>query len=295
MEMFEPTLLYGLSLAILGVSAAVYYGHFSLLYALLAIAGSVLAQMSVNVISDYFDYSSGLDKELARKKSGQLSGGSSLLAEGKIKPKYTLALGLGVFLIAALIGIYLVYVRIQILPILIVAALSILLYAKYVKKVPYMAEPLCTLNYMLISLGNFIVVAGIFAVSYGLIFSFIPAGILLGGNALFVNEVPDRAIDKKYGVKHSAVMLETSKNIGLYYLAFQSVAYIIIIVGVVIRALPLLSIFTLLTLPSTFYVLGGLYKANSKKYGAYLKMHTLSSFVFALILSLSYLLPVMIK
>lgn len=285
-------MLYGLALAILGVSASVYYGHFSLVYASLAMVGSVLAQMSVNVISDYFDYSSGLDKELANKKYGQLSGGSSLLAEGRIDPRHTLAMGLGIFSIAALIGIYLVYVRIQILPILIIAALSILFYAKYVKKIPYLSEPLCAINYILISLGNFVVVSGISAISYGLIFSFIPAGILLGGDALFVNEVPDRAIDKKYGVKHSAVMLGTSKNIGLYYLAFQSIAYIMIVVGIVIRALPIFSVFCLLTLPTTFYVFRGLYSADSKKYGAYLKMHTLSSFVFALILSLSYLLSV---
>ncbi len=290
--MFEPTLLYGFSLAIIGVSASVYYGHFSALYALLVILGSVLAQMSVNVISDYFDYSSGLDKELAHSKSGQLSGGSSLLADGKIDPKYTLAIGLGIFSIAALIGIYLVSVRIQVLPILIVASASILFYAKYVKKMPYMAEPLCTVNYTMIPLGAFVVVSGASALSYALIFSFIPSGILLGGDALFVNEVPDRVVDKKYGVKHGAVMLGSSKNTGLYYLAFQSVAYIMVAIGIAIGSLPIFSILCFVTVPTTFYVFRGLYIGDSKKYGAYLKTHTLSAFAFALILSLSYLLSV---
>lgn len=290
MEMFEPTLLYGLSLAVLGTAAAFHYGYFSLLYAVLVIIGTVLAQMSVNVISDYFDYSSGLDRELVRKKSGELSGGSSLLADGLIKPKYTLVMGHLIFLAAGLIGVYLLYVRIQVLPILIIAVPSILLYAKYVKRIPYLSEPLCTFNYTLIAFGSFVVVSGIYALSYGVAFAFVPAGILLGGDALFVNEVPDRTVDKKYGVKHSAVMLGTSKKIGLYYLAFQSLAYVIMVVGIFFAFVPVFALACLLTLPTTFYVFKGLYSGNSKKYASYLKMHTISSFVFALILSLSYLI-----
>ncbi len=290
--MFEPTLLYGSSLAVLGIAASFYYGHTSLFYSVLVIVGTVLAQMSVNVISDYFDYSSGLDKELVHKKSGNLSGGSSLLAKGLVDPKYTLALGLLIFMAAGVIGIYLLYFRIQILPILAIASLSILLYAKYAKRVPYLSEPLCTLNYTLICVGSFVVISGISSLSYGLIFSFIPAGILLGGDALFVNEIPDRTIDKKYKVKHSAVMLGTGKNIGLYYLAFQSIAYLLVLMGFLLGSLPRLSILCLLTLPTTYYVFAGLYNSNSKKYGSYLKTHTISSFIFALILSLSYLLHI---
>ena len=290
MEMFEPTLLYGLFLAILGAAASVYYGHFSFMYTVLVVIGVVLAQMSVNVISDYFDYSSGLDKELVRKKSGQLGGGSSFLAEGLIKPRYTLAAGVAAFLIAASIGVYILYVRIELLPILVIAALTILLYAKYVKKVPYLAEPLCTINYTLIALGSFIAVSGMYQLPYNVLFYFIPAGIMLGGNALFVNEIPDAAIDKKYGVKHSAVMLKTSKNIGLYYLSFQLIAYAILAIGIALGSVPLFSLLCIVTLPTTFYIFGGIYNANSKKYSDYLKIHTISAVAFALILSISYLI-----
>lgn len=291
-EMFEPTLLYGISLSILGVSASIYYKHFSLFLAILVIVGSVLAQMSVNVISDYFDYTSGLDKELARRKSDQLSGGSSLIAGGHIKPRRTLLLGTTIFLLASIIGIYLLYVRVEILPIIIIASLSIFLYARYVKKVPYLSEPACTFNYIMISLGSFVVLSGAAALNYSLIFSFIPAGIMLGGNALFVNEVPDRAIDKKYGIKHSAVMLKTSKRIGAYYLGWQVIAYILLGLGIMLRKLPIFSVLSFFSLPITFYVFKGLYNADSKRYGEYLSAHTLSSFVLALALALSYLLGV---
>ena len=290
--MFEPTLLYGLSLAVLGIAASAYYGHFSIFYAILIVTGTVLAQMSVNVISDYVDYSSGLDKELAKNKSDNLSGGSSLLAEGMINPKYTLALGVSIFMCASIIGAYLIYARIQILPILVIAALSILMYSRYVKKVPFISEPLCTLNYTLIAFGSFIVVSGISSLTYALLFSFVPAGIMLGGNALFVNEVPDKDIDCKYGIKHSAVMLKTGKRIGIYYLGFQIFAYSVLLTGVIVGYLPLLSLAGFTMLPITFYVFNGLYNENKKKYGDYLGAHTWASFALALILSASYILAV---
>jgi 1,4-dihydroxy-2-naphthoate polyprenyltransferase len=293
-EMFEPTLLYGVSLAVLGVAAAFYYRHFSLLYAVLVIFGALFAQMSVNVISDYFDYKSGLDKELSKKKSDQLSGGSSLIANGSINPEYTLLSGIVAFSIAAIIGLYLITVRIQLLPILIFAAFTIFLYARYVKKVPYLSEPLCTLNYTLIALGSFIAVAGFSAFSYNVMFALVPAGIILGGNALFVNEVPDRLLDKKFGVKHSAVMLHTRERIGSYYLGLQSLAYAIIIIGVIIRALPPFALISVFTLPSTIYVFRGLYYADSKRYGKYLSVHTIYAVVVAIILSIAYIFPVLL-
>ena len=286
-EMFEPTLLYGTSLAVIGVATAAHYGHFSAFYGLLAIIGSALAQMSVNVISDYFDYESGLDRKLIRTKKDNLSGGSTLIAKGLIKPNQTLAMGLLIFAVAGIIGLYLLYVRIQLLPILIIAIVSILLYARYVKKVPYLSEPLCTLNYTLIALGSFIVVAGNAPLPYGLIFLLIPSGILLGGDALYVNEVPDRKIDEKFGIKHSAVMLKTSKKIGLYYLGMQSAAFILMILGVILGYIPIICLAVLITYPTTAYVYMGLSRAGAKNYGKYLFIHTLSSITFAIILSLS--------
>lgn len=289
LELFEPTLLYSLALSILGSAAAVHYMHFSWTFVLLAIIGSSLAQMSVNVISDYFDYKSGLDKELARNKSDQLSGGSSFLAEGLIEPRWTLVMGTIVFLLGAAIGIYLLLNRPEILPILIIAILSIFLYAKYVKKIPYFSEPVCTFNYTLITIGSFLVASGI-ALPASLLFAFIPAGIMLGGDALFVNEVPDKDIDRKYGVRHSAVMLKTSKRIGLYYLSWQSAAYVILVLGIALGRVPLLALASLVTVPSTLYVFNGLYKGRSKKYGNYLSMHTLFSVMFGLILVVSYVI-----
>lgn len=292
-ELFEPTLLYSLALAVLGISAAYHYGHFSAVNAILLIIGSVLAQMSVNVISDYFDYTSGLDKELAKKKSGNLAGGSSLIAEGKIKPIKTLLSGIITLMLAAIIGFYFLTIHPVLFPIILLAGISILLYARVVKRIPYLSEPLCTLNYTLIAYGSFIAMAGISAVNYQIAFAFIPAGIMLGGNALFVNEIPDRKTDKKYGVRHSAVMLGTSRKIAAYYLLFQLVAYLILVTGILVSKLSIFSISALVVLPITPYIFNGIYNAYSDKYAKYLGLHTIASFAFALLLSAAFLIPVL--
>lgn len=290
MEMFEPTLFYGFALALLGVAAARFYGHSSIPYSILVVVGVVLAQMSVNVISDYFDYRSGLDRELTKSKRGSLSGGSSLLATGLIKPWPTLLMGLSTLAVAAVIGAYILITRIEILPILIIAVLSILLYARYIKRIPYAAEPTCAINFMLISLGSFIVISGSALLPLGILFSFIPAGIILGLNALFVNEVPDRAIDRKYGIRHGAVMLKTNKRIGIYYLLTQTIAFVIIAAGVTVHQLPLLSIACLVTIPATYHVFKGLYGGIARRYASYLRVHTIAAIALALIISASYVI-----
>jgi 4-hydroxybenzoate polyprenyltransferase len=182
--------------------------------------------------------------------------------------------------------------KIQLLPILVVASLSILLYARFAKKVPYLSEPLCTLNYVLIAFGSFIVVAGFNQLSHALIFSLVPAGIMLGGNSLFINEIPDRGVDRKYGVKHSAVMLKTSKRIALYYLSFQAAAYLILVSGLILRQLPPAAAVALATLPITPYIFYGIYNARTRKYGRYLAFQTAASFIFAVLLSVVYIVAV---
>ena len=62
-ETFEPTLLFGLLNSFLGIAAAAYYGHENFSLAVLVIVGVILAQIAVNLLNDYIDYKSGIDKE----------------------------------------------------------------------------------------------------------------------------------------------------------------------------------------------------------------------------------------
>src|SRR5512142_1607549 len=59
-------LLLSLVLAFLGTAIAWNAGHFNIGFALLAGGGLVVAHASVNVINDWFDFRSGVDKKTQR-------------------------------------------------------------------------------------------------------------------------------------------------------------------------------------------------------------------------------------
>ena len=82
-EVFEPTLFFGLLAALLGVAASWHYGTLKFSDGILAVIGIILAQIAVNLIDDYTDFSSGLDSDTEKTK---FSGGSVLLGkEGGLK------------------------------------------------------------------------------------------------------------------------------------------------------------------------------------------------------------------
>ena len=67
----------------LGTAVAAYEGHFHLGHFLLAMAGSILVHMTVNVINDYHDYVDGIDLNTRRTP---FSGGSGVLPANLLKP-----------------------------------------------------------------------------------------------------------------------------------------------------------------------------------------------------------------
>ena len=91
MEPRPPFLLLTVCLVFLGTSIAWHNGFFNLLYFALALGGTLLAHMSVDVLNDYFDYKSGLDLDTERTP---FSGGSGLLPGGQLNPRSVYILGL---------------------------------------------------------------------------------------------------------------------------------------------------------------------------------------------------------
>ena len=110
----------------LGTSVAWYYGHFSLLYFLLALLGMLLAHISANTLNDYFDYRSGIDLEVEKTP---FTGGSGILSTGLLSAPSVGRFGLACFLLAIPIGVYFVIARGWLLvPVLALGALCVLLY-----------------------------------------------------------------------------------------------------------------------------------------------------------------------
>jgi len=237
-------LLLSVVLAFLGTCIAWYDGYFHLGYALLAFVGLLLAHISVNTLNDYFDYRSGIDFDTKRTP---FSGGSGLLPPALLKPRQVFWFGLASFLLAIPIAIYFVITLDGgwlLLPLLLVAALCILLYTPVILKTrwPEWAPGL--------GMGTLPVLGAYFvqtAAYLPAIVASVPSGILVH-NLLLLNEFPDVEADRKAGRKTTPITIGKAKA-SILYSVLTGVVYLWIIGGVVAGQMPVLSLLALLTLP----------------------------------------------
>src|SRR5579885_3091694 len=81
-EALEPSLLISVLLVSLGGAIAWYESAFSISLFLVTMIASLLIQISVNVLNDYFDYIMGVD---ALTDKTPFSGGSKILVQGAIR------------------------------------------------------------------------------------------------------------------------------------------------------------------------------------------------------------------
>jgi len=236
-------------LTFLGTSIAWYYGSFNICYALLAGFGLVLTHGSVNAINDYFDYKSGIDLDVTRTP---FSGGSGLVPEGKLPLKQALMVGVVTSLAALAIGIYFIIVTGWLLiPLLIVAALCLVLYTPVILKTPWPEwSPGLGLGILPI-LGLYFVQTGRY--DWIVLIASVPSGILVH-NLLLLNEFPDVEADRKGGRKTTPVLFGMEAAGKLFRSATISVYVWIagcvlatIITGTVI--MPVYSLITVLALP----------------------------------------------
>ena len=241
-------------LAFLGTCIAWYEGAFHLGHALLAFFGLLLAHISVNVLNDYFDYKSGIDLETKRTP---FSGGSGILPAGLLKPRQVFWFGLVSFLLAAGIGVYFVVVRgWLLLPLLLVAALCILIYTPVILKLrwPEWAPGL--------GMGTLPVLGAYFVqtAEYTLpvVIASIPSGILVH-NLLLLNEFPDVEADKKAGRKTLPIVIG-KRRASIVYSVLTVIVYLWIIGGVVAGQMPIFSLIALLTLPFAIKAIKGALK-----------------------------------
>jgi len=244
-------LLLSLVLAFLGTCIAWYDGSFHLGYALLACIGLLLTHISVNTLNDYFDYKSGIDLEVRRTP---FSGGSGILPPGTLKPRQVLWLGIGSLLLAVPVGVFFILTSgWQLLPLLIVAALCIVLYTPIILRI-YWPEwaPGVGLGILPI-LGFYFIQTGEYTI-HAFIAS-IPSGILVH-NLLFINEFPDVEADGKYGRRTTPIVIGRKKS-SVVYSALTIVVYLWIIGNVIAKVIPVYCLIALLTLPFAIKAIRG--------------------------------------
>lgn len=237
-------LLLSIILAFLGTSMALFYNgaiHYG--YALLATLGLVLAHISVNTLNDYFDYRSGVDRLTLKTP---FSGGSGILPANRLTSKQVLWMGIVTLLLATPIGIYFMIIKgWLLLPLLIVAALCVVLYTPVILKHHWPEwSPGLGLG-LLPVLGAYFAQTGYYTAT-SLIAS-VPSFILVH-NLLLLNEFPDVAADRTVGRKTLPITIG-KRNAALFYSFFTVLVYIWIAVIVLMNYAPIWILISLLTFP----------------------------------------------
>ncbi len=226
----------------LGTAIAAYEGHFHFVHFLLAMIGSILVHMTVNVINDYHDYVDGIDLNTQRTP---FSGGSGVLPLNLLKPKQAFWFATICLLVAMVIGAYFVFVKGWLLfPLLLVAGFSAYFYNVYLAKW-FMGEIFAGLNFgPLLVLGSYYVQTGRY--SWETFFASLAPGILTS-NLLFLNEFPDWQADQKGGRKHFVISLG-KKDASYLFVALLTASYLCIVGGVLTKMMPVVTLIGLGTI-----------------------------------------------
>ncbi len=238
-----PFLLLPLALAVLGTCSAWYDGYFHFGHAVLAFTGLLLAHISVNVLNEYHDYHSGVDFKTTRTP---FSGGSGALPEGLVSSRQALILGWTALLINVPIGIYFCLVKgWALLPLLIIGAVSIVLYTPLFLKMGYPEwAPGLGLGALPV-LGTYFVQTGQYTLTA--LAAAIPP-FLLVHNLLLLNEFPDMEADKTAG-RRSLPIAAGRKTAAVLYSVFTVMVYVWIGVAVLIGWMPAPVLLGWLTIP----------------------------------------------
>ncbi len=292
-EVFEPSLLFGLLCSAVGLFAAIYFKMINLYLGLIAIFGVILLQIAVNLIDDYVDYKIGIDKETTKTK---FSGGSILVTSNKVTTKNIIIIAVFAILAAGLLGIYIIgflssFVINFIILSMIFGLIATVFYARYLTHVPFFSEPFVSLSFAYVGLAVFVVASNNFLNALGLFFFvFIPSGIQVGV-AMIANELPDKKADKKYGRRNTVIMLSDNKKSGLLYLLYYVIAYFLIFAGIFIGFLPITFLITLIVLPGVYKVWKGIsnYK-NPKTHEKTMGINTFTAFLLIALLSLAFII-----
>ena len=238
----------------LGTAVAAYEGFFYWPHFVLAMIGSILVHMTVNVINDYHDYVDGIDLNTERTP---FSGGSGVLPSSLLKPKQAFWFATACLLVAMVIGVYFVLTMGWLLfPLLLVAGFSAYFYNVYLSKW-LVGELFAGLNLgPLLVLGAYYVQTGRY--SWEAFVASLAPGILTA-NLLFLNEFPDRDADQKGGRRHLVIVMGKG-SARFLYVALMIVAYLCIVIGVLAKWMPAVTLIGLGTAVVGWKAAGGALK-----------------------------------
>jgi len=245
----------------LSFSLAQWQGYdTSLLLGLISFLSIGAIQVGANLSNDYFDHLSGNDEK--NTSGSHFSGGSRAIQKGILTPKQVLKSAIGFYMFGLVGGVATaIYLNIpDIAGLYVLGVLLAYYYCAPPAKLAYRGYAEAS-NFVafgpLITVTAYITQTGAFN-AQTLLSSFIP-GLHLA-LVLLINEFPDYKADKEAGKKTMVVRYGPKTAVCLFHIGLQFV-YIYLALLVLLKVLPILSIFGIVTLPLAYRI-----KENSGKH-----------------------------
>jgi 1,4-dihydroxy-2-naphthoate octaprenyltransferase len=235
-----PALL-GTALAARGYACG-GHGAFNGLSLVLVVVGAVLANFGANVFNDYFDFVQGVDTKPEH--------GSGVLTGGLMTPRQALGFGAALFGVAAACGAF--FLRRDaaiVVPLALIGFACAVLYPACLKKYA-LGDVLLTVGFGgCVTLGAYAVQVHSLSVHQGLLVVLyaVPLALLLD-SALHAGNLQNGPDDQAAGVRTVANLLPLSAGMAVYgVLLFGPLVFVVL--GVLLRFLPLWSLLSLLPAP----------------------------------------------
>jgi 1,4-dihydroxy-2-naphthoate octaprenyltransferase len=245
-EIRAPFLLLPVILAIVGGSLALFDGYFDVINFLLFTAVLILLHITVNTLNEYYDHKTGIDRVTRRT---MFNGGTGILQAGLLTPRQVLNMAIGCFVIAAVISVIVVSRTDLILVPLVVLGMVFAMFYTQIFARNMLGEVAAGLGLGVLPVLGAYMVHNPVPTLPCLALS-VMSGILTF-NLLLLNEFPDLEADIMGGRRNLVIWLGTKRAAWLYAALTFSV-YGILLLLVVLRMLPPLSLLGLLTLPFAF-------------------------------------------
>ena len=258
-------------------------------YFVLVMLGLILNHLALNMTDDYYDFRHLVDVFVAEGRN-PYAGGSGTLSSGVIQPKHMRQVFTAFYVVAIAIGLFLGVMRGPfVLVLLAFGFFCAFFYTAPPIKFGYrgvgeIAQLLCFGPG--IGLGAYYVQAQ--KISWEAFWGTLPFGIMLF-SMITINEIPDYLEDREGGKRNLVARFGREAGVRLFTTSLLS-AYGAILVGIILKKIPLLGLISFLTLPiayKTISILRTYYQEPVKMAPANLGMICAHNFT-AILLMLAY-------
>ncbi len=248
-----PFLILTPACVFVGIGTSVWLStEVSLVDILIVLIGAIASHISVNAFNEYYDFKTGLD---FRTQRTPFSGGSGTLPMSPEATRYALATAWISFTIAALVGIYFVFQQgFLLMPVGILGLIMLIVYTLWLTRNPVICLVAPGLGFgVLMVMGSHFALTGEYSWT-SFIASLVP--FFLVSNLLLINQFPDVEADKTVGRRHFPITIGRTKSAWIY-VTFLALVFITMIIGVLTKYFPPLSLLGLLALPLAIRLMMG--------------------------------------